>query len=80
MGKGFEGREEERFRACSRGSLHCRAGLKSLFQKSVLSENWGFWIPAFAGMTDLGAIFHALVHKFVEKRLVILSINLGKDC
>ena len=43
-----------------------RAGLKSSIQKSDLSENWAFWIPApvsehegrlFAGMTELGPYF-----------------------
>ena len=49
----------------------------SLFQKSDLSENWAFWIPAFAGMTDLGAIFHILAWEVVGNRLGILGINHG---
>ena len=42
-----------------------RATTRSLFQKSDTSENWAFWIPAFAGMTDLEVIFHALARKVV---------------
>ena len=54
-----------------------RAGFKSLFQESDLSENWAFWIPAFAGMTDLEVIFHTLAQKVVENRFGMLGINHG---
>ena len=71
------------------GSPHARGqrgktgSLGSMFHKSGLSKNWGFWIPAhvsghedrlFAGMTDLGAIFHALARGVVENRLSMLGI------
>ena len=42
-----------------------RGGPWSLFHKSNLSENWGFWIPAFAGMTDLVNILDAIARKAV---------------
>ena len=60
---------------CGAGSVTRRATTRSLFQKSDLSENWAFWIPAFAGMTDLGAIFHILAREVVGNRLGILGIN-----
>ena len=57
--------------------VRMRAGLESLFHKSDLSENWAFWIPAFAGMTDLEVIFHTLARKVVENRFGMLGINHG---
>ena len=56
-----------------------RATTRSTFHKSDLSENWGFWIPASAGMTDLGAIFDTLARETVENRLGMLSINHGRE-
>ena len=52
-------------------------GSGSLFEKSDLSVNWTFWIPAFAGMTDLGAIFHVPRRGVVENSLNMLSIYHG---
>ena len=54
-----------------------KGGSRSLFQKSDLSENWAFWIPAFAGMTDLEVIFHAFAREVVAIRFGMLGINHG---
>ncbi len=59
--------------------LEGEGGSWSLFQKSDLSENWAFWIPAFAGITDLGATFHILAREVVGNRLGILGINHRSD-
>ena len=76
----MQGEVDSRFRGKNRGG---RAGLKSPFQKSDISENWTFWIPApvsrhedrlFAGMTDLGIIFHVLPQGVVENRLNMLGV------
>ena len=59
--------------------LEGEGGSWSLFQKSDLSENWAFWIPAFAGITDLGAIFHILAREVGGNRLGILGTNHKSD-
>ena len=43
-----------------------------------LSEYWAFWIPAFAGMTDLGAIFQALAREVAENRLSMTGDHKGR--
>ena len=72
-----EGREGGALRERGIVGRRGRAPTRSSFQKWDLSENWTFWIPApvsghegrlFAGMTDLGAIFHVLRRGVVENR------------